>query len=188
MILNEMRISSTYYLIIDLEATCCDDGSFPRHEMEIIEIGAVVMHAKTFEIASEFQSFVKPVRNPRLTPFCRQLTTITQQQVDAAPGYTQVLHSMLEWLRAYEDFRFCSWGNYDKSQFEQDCRFHQVPYPLGGHTNLKAEFAKALRLKKRCGLGAALKKQGLEFEGTAHRGIDDARNIARVVRRVCCGQ
>jgi inhibitor of KinA sporulation pathway (predicted exonuclease) len=36
-----MRITNDYYLIIDLEATCSNVGEVPRHEMEIIEIGAV---------------------------------------------------------------------------------------------------------------------------------------------------
>jgi|GEM_PF-2638928 len=33
-------------------------------------------------------------------------------------------------------------------------------------------------------LASALKKIGLELEGTHHRGIDDARNIARIVQAV----
>ncbi|WP_293128313.1 hypothetical protein [Microcoleus sp. bin38.metabat.b11b12b14.051] len=31
-----------YYLVLDLEATCCDKGSIARNHMEIIEIGAVM--------------------------------------------------------------------------------------------------------------------------------------------------
>ena len=30
-----------HYLVIDLEATCCDRGTIEREESEIIEIGAV---------------------------------------------------------------------------------------------------------------------------------------------------
>jgi inhibitor of KinA sporulation pathway (predicted exonuclease) len=61
-----MRISNSYYLIIDLEATCSDDGTVPRQEMEIIEIGAVMQSSRTFEIESEFQTFVRPVRPSNL--------------------------------------------------------------------------------------------------------------------------
>ena len=50
----ETKISH-YYLIVDLEATCCDSGTIPRHEMEIIEIGAVMLNRATWEIDSEFQ-------------------------------------------------------------------------------------------------------------------------------------
>lgn len=58
-----MRIPNAYYLIVDVEATCTNEGAFPRNEMEIIEIGAVVQDAQAFEIVSEFQSFIKPVRH-----------------------------------------------------------------------------------------------------------------------------
>ena len=30
--------SCSYFLIIDLEATCSDDNSIPRHKMEIIDL------------------------------------------------------------------------------------------------------------------------------------------------------
>ena len=50
-----------YLLAIDLEATC-DATQLPIAEREIIEIGAVVLHADSYEIIDEFQSFVRPVK------------------------------------------------------------------------------------------------------------------------------
>ena len=60
---------SSYFLIVDLEATCSNDVSVPREEMEIIEIGAVMLNRSTWEIDSEYQKFIKPVRHPNLTKF-----------------------------------------------------------------------------------------------------------------------
>lgn len=180
-----MRIPNASYLIVDLEATCSNDGSVPRHEMEIIEIGAVLQNARTFEIESEFQTFVRPVRHPRLTPFCTELTSITQEQVDTAPLFPEALRAMKEWMEGFEDALFCSWGNYDRSQFLQDCEYHAVAYPFdSGHLNLKEEFSRALATGRRFGVGGALRRLGLQFEGMHHRGIDDARNIARIVKAV----
>ena len=48
----------------------------------------------------------------------------------------------------------------------------------------KTTVARALGRRKRFGLAEAVRRLGMEFEGSHHRGIDDARNIARVVRRV----
>lgn len=174
----------THSVIVDLEATCCDDNSFPRHEMEIIEIGAVAVESATGAAVSEFQSFVRPVRNRVLTDFCKSLTSISQQQVDGADEFPAVIKHLGTWLSALADYDFCSWGNYDRRQFEQDCEFHSVSYPFAGpHRNLKVEFAEALGLKKRLGVGQAVRKLGLEFDGTPHRGIDDARNIAAIYRQ-----
>jgi len=58
-----------HYLIVDLEATCCDQQSFPRDEMETIEIGAVILDSHTLDIVDEYNAFVKPVRHPQLTRF-----------------------------------------------------------------------------------------------------------------------
>lgn len=173
----------SYSIIVDLEATCCDQNSFPREEMEIVEIGAVRVLASTGEIESEFGAFVKPVRHPILTQFCKDLTTISQEDVQSADGYPQVLTAFSSWLEVYPDYEFCSWGDYDKKQFMQDCQYHGLAYPFSGlHRNLKAEFSTAMSSKKRFGLGGAIRKIGLEFEGIAHRGMDDARNIAKIYR------
>lgn len=70
-------IAPRFYLVIDLEATTSDDGSLPPEQMETIEIGAVLVDAQTLAVVDEYQSFVRPVRHPRLLPFCTKLTSIT---------------------------------------------------------------------------------------------------------------
>src|SRR5262245_5373568 len=153
-----MRIWNDYYLIVDVEATCSNDGTVPRHEMEIIEIGAVMQSSRTFEIGSEFQIFVRPVQHPRLTAFCTELTGIRQHQVADAPLFPLALEAMTTWMDAYEDALFCSWGDYDRNQFTQDCDYHRLGYPFySGHLNLKTEFSRALNLRKKYGLAEALR-------------------------------
>jgi inhibitor of KinA sporulation pathway (predicted exonuclease) len=183
-----MRIPNDYYLIVDLEATCSNDGSVPRQEMEIIEIGAVMQNTRTFEVESEFQIFIRPVRHPQLTSFCTELTSITQEQVDSAPSFREGIEALKEWMYPFGDTLFCSWGHYDRKQFHQDCDYHQVAYPFrSDHLNLKLAYSEATGQTKKPGLAEALKHLALEFEGTHHRGLDDARNIARIVRKVCIG-
>ncbi|MCB9641377.1 MAG: exonuclease domain-containing protein [Myxococcales bacterium] len=167
------------YVIVDFEATCCDDGSVPRHEMEIIEFGAVALDGDGPHILGEFQSFVCPSIHPYLTPFCTKLTSITQDMVDDAPNFPQVLKDFRAWLQTLEDPIFCSWGNYDRNQLRQDCTYHKQPFPFSWkHINIKEKFAQNVGLPKGVGLGQALRKVGLRFVGKAHRGIDDARNMA----------
>ena len=178
-------MSTRDYLVIDLEATCDDRGAVPKREMEIIEIGAVLVDGETFEPIAELQTFVRPVLHPTLTPFCRELTSITQAEVDAAPGFVDAIAQ----LRAFVDEHthglrplFCSWGAYDLHQFELDASRHRVGLPFGGeHLNVKQAFSDALGTRKRFGMAGALRQLGLELVGTHHRGIDDARNIARIL-------
>ncbi|MCC3505166.1 MAG: exonuclease domain-containing protein [Microcoleus sp. PH2017_19_SFW_U_A] len=154
-----------YYLVLDLEATCCDKGSIARNQMEIIEIGAVMVDSTTLTIVDEFQTFVKPVRHPILTEFCTALTSIAQTEVDRAPTYPEASAMLKNWLSGYPNGVFGSWGDYDRKQFKKDSNFHQLPFPIAyPHINLKA-----------------LELAALPLEGTHHRGIDDARNIAKLL-------
>lgn len=67
-------------------------------------------------------------------------------------------------------------------QLHQDCAFHQVPYPISAaHANVKRLMAERQQLSKKPGLGEAIRLAGMKFEGAHHRGIDDARNIARLL-------
>ena len=169
----------TTYIIVDFEATCCDQESISRNEMEIIEIGAVAVDKETLTPLGEFQSFIRPIRNPKLTAFCKDLTSIKQEMVDDAPEFVAVLSEFKAWLSQFNSPIFCSWGYYDKRQLLQDCKFHNVGYPFTAvHINIKEQFARNRGLKKAVGLGNALNMVQMKFKGTAHRGIDDARNMA----------
>jgi inhibitor of KinA sporulation pathway (predicted exonuclease) len=181
--MNKIQLENyDYFLVIDLEATCCDKKTIQRHEMEIIEIGAVMVDAKNLTAVSEFQTFIKPLRNPILTQFCQQLTSITQAEVDRAETYPNAIAHFKQWQFQYSNFIFGSWGDYDRKQFEQDSKFHKIPYPIASeHINLKHLFTVNQNLKKRSGMAQALELVGLNLMGTHHRGIDDARNIARLL-------
>jgi inhibitor of KinA sporulation pathway (predicted exonuclease) len=167
------------YVVFDLEATCWKEPR-PRELMEIIEIGAVMLASAAGPQVAEFARFVRPVAEPLLSAFCKELTSIRQEQVDAADAFPAVFRDFVAWAGGGE-FDLCSWGAYDVRQMRQDCRRHAVPFPDGfdRHINLKDEFARLFNVK-RCGMAAALRYAGLPLLGTHHRGIDDARNISRL--------
>ena len=169
-------------VVIDLEATCSDDGSVPRDEMEIIEIGAVITDAPDWLPLVEFQTLVRPQRHPELTPFCRELTGIEQSDVDTGPKFPEAMAALVDWLSAWPDAVFCSWGDFDRKQFRRDCEFHSVDYPLGErHINLKEAYAASFKLKRGRGLSWVLDQHELAFDGRPHRALDDTRNITRLL-------
>jgi len=182
------------YIIIDLEATCQDKGEFPKEEMETIEIGAVVL-GDGLEVVATYKNFIKPVRNPILTDFCKSLTGITQFDVDTAREFVEVFQEFSDWFKghgngndgfAFYNWRdtnptFCSWGMFDLYQFKRDCKYHNIDYTLSDeHINIKELYSKNQSRKKSYGLGKAIRKEDLEFEGNAHRALDDAKNMARI--------
>jgi 3'-5' exoribonuclease 1 len=169
-------------VVMDLEATCDDRGTVPKTEMEIIEIGAVLVDPRDFGSQGEFQSFIQPVRHRRLTEFCQKLTSIRQADVDAALHFPEVIATFKKWMYSRGATVFCSWGDYDRKQMQLDCQVHGVTYPMPGrHVNLKTLFSATRGISKKLGMAQALRQVGLEVQGIHHRGIDDARNIARLL-------
>lgn len=166
---------------MDLEASCWE-AAWVRHRMETIEIGAVRLDA-AFAVVDEYDAFVRPVAFPRLSSFCRKLTSITQEQVDAADTFPKAFARFLTWMGSGPS-RIVTWGAFDLGQFRMDCERHGMVFPerlAEGHVNLKTAFGKWKGLK-RVGMHEALELLGLPHVGHAHRGIDDARNIARIAQ------
>lgn len=168
-------------LVIDLEATCADDGSIMPEAMEIIELGAVWATPRG-EVISSLQRFVRPTERPTLTPFCRSLTHIQQAQIDAASSWPSVAEELAAFALQHKCQYWGSWGMYDARQIERETARHDLADPLAGlpHQNLKAAFAKRRKIKQ-VGMATALKIVGLTIEGQHHRALADAINIARLV-------
>jgi inhibitor of KinA sporulation pathway (predicted exonuclease) len=172
-------------LVVDLEATCWGDALHPREDMETIEFGAVLVSMSDLRPIDERWWFIKPRLHPRLSDYCTNLTSITQGQVDRGLPFEEVCKLIEEWLEPHrERLGWGSWGNYDKHQLQKDGRRLGMlsPLELYHHTNLKVAFTHRHQLgKPRPGMRQALKLCGQLLEGAHHRGIDDARNIARLL-------
>lgn len=179
-----LPVPSGNAVLLDFEATCSNGPGpvqVPRNEMEIIEIGAIAVD-ENLNTLSEFSRFVRPVRHPILSNFATELTTITQADVDGAETFYEVAADLALWAAENEISWWGSWGKYDRSQLTQDVQFHRVPDPLPQpHFNVKEAFTARQSIKRRLGLGGAVKLAGLQFEGTAHRAISDTRNIVRLL-------
>ena len=168
-------------LVIDLEATCANDGCIEPSAMEIIEVGAVWATPRG-EIQDVLQRFVRPVEHPCLTRYCTELTHIAQEQVNAAARWPIVAAELATFARLHPGQYWGSWGNYDARQIELEGIRHSVVSPLTGlmHINLEARFAKARRIKQ-VGMSTALQIVQLNLEGEHHRALSDARNIAHLL-------
>lgn len=177
-LINQYR----YLLIVDVEHTCTSDDSIPSSEKEIIEIGAVVVSGQNLQILDQFERLVRPVQHPVLSDFCTELTGIQQADVDAADNFSDVFEEFKSWLSGYDTYLFASWGSYDIVQIGLDCEYHNIdPLLLSATLNLKKAFAKAQKIKPQVGMKRAMQLAGITTEGSHHRGLDDARNIARLL-------
>ena len=170
-------------LVVDLEATCWEGEPPEGESSEIIEIGLCVLEVATGKRSAPEGILVRPERST-LSAYCQKLTTITPEMLAGAPSFGVACALLIE---QYDSPR-CTWasyGDYDRIKMMQQCEDWGVPYPFGrSHINVKNLFALQQGLKAEVGLQKATAMLGLPFEGTIHRGMDDAWNIAAVLNRV----
>ncbi len=170
-------------VVVDVEATCWKKGIFSRQK-ETIEIGAVQLVLNRAPSKwPEFQTFVRPRRYPRLSSFCRELTGITQEDVDAAPAFPEALRLLLDWLEPLEQLVLATWSRYDLWQLDLDLEAHGLPkltLPVLDVKKLAAGIVGGKSLEKTA-------QQLLPDESTAvsrHRAVADARRTARILHRL----
>jgi inhibitor of KinA sporulation pathway (predicted exonuclease) len=168
-------------LIIDLECTCWETEVPGNDErQDIIEIGACLFDFATGNIEDADGFIVRPLRST-VSPFCERLTTISQAMVDHGLDFPVAL-DLLRTRFQSEQRPWASWGNFDRICLQGQCRDYGLDYPMSSdHFNLKTLYALRQGLPKAIGLYPAVKRAGLVWEGQHHRGVDDARNTARLV-------
>jgi len=153
--------------------------------METIEIGLVVIDLETREIVDEFQRFVRSQINPILTDFCKKLTSIQQADVDSAGTYEELGQELGVFVARYPNAAWASWGDYDARQLERDAGFVACPSLLAGLQHFNArKWHKGLYDIQPKELRQTVESMGLVWQGTYHRGKDDARNVASITKEM----
>lgn len=184
-------MKNEYITIVDLEATCWEDKQFQRENSEIIEIGAILLKLNKenyLDIIKEFDIFVKPVKHPVLSDYCKKLTSISQSEVDNGMSLCEAF-GLLKKEMFFSDntILFGSWGKYDFNFIIEQCKANGIgiPFNVNKVINLKSLVASIKKWPKRgLGINTALKELKMEFEGIPHRGIDDVKNIRRILLEV----
>ena len=168
------------FIVFDLELTCWE-GDRAGRVQEIIEIGAYKIDPYG-HTRSTFSRFVKPILYPSLSPYCIQLTSIKPSDILQAKSFKEVVKSFLDWCELDgEEYHFIAWGAKDQEYLIADCKLHRLEYDWTlPYTDLKKQYQRIKKLYEPKGLKHATETEGLEFEGTQHRAIDDAFNLCQI--------
>ena len=169
-------------VVVDVEATCWKKGVFSRKK-ETIEIGAVLLLIDGATSKwPEFQTFVRPLRLPRLSSFCRELTGITQENVDAAPTFPEALTLFLKWSPSLERVVLATWSRYDVWQLDLDLEAHGLPKLEIPVLDVKKLAARLLGAKSFEQTARELAPDAVAMP--SHRGLADARRTALILSRL----
>jgi len=177
------------YVVLDFEATCNEPARI--EPQEIIELPLVIVDASTGSVRSEFRTYVQPLHHPKLTSFCTELTGIKQSMVSDAPAWGEAFRLAQAWLDEQltgEDGQvasclFVTCGDWDlQSMLLRQCKLSgdHVPQRFKKWLNIKNLFRSATGMQGG-GMKSMLEALGLELIGRHHSGLDDCRNIARIL-------
>ncbi|XP_035699288.1 ERI1 exoribonuclease 3-like [Branchiostoma floridae] len=176
-----------YFLVLDFEATC-DNKNDPRPQ-EIIEFPVLKVSGRTFETEATFHTYVTPDVHPQLTPFCTELTGIIQDMVDGQPSLTQTLKDFDTWmveqglLTPGVSSVFVTCGDWDlRKMLPSQCSYLNIPVPshFKQWINIKKSYSQVTGHWGKS-MMMMLRNLKLEHQGRHHSGIDDCRNIARIL-------
>ncbi len=171
-------------VVVDIEATCWENTVPAGMVHDIIEVGVCLLDIHTGEITDNRGILVTPERSV-VSPFCTELTTITQEMLDNEGISFKEACSILKKEYLTQSRAWASFGAYDQRQFTKQCTATGVRYPFGpSHINVKTLYALKQRLGHELGMAGALTQLDIPLEGTHHRGVDDAKNIAKILRWV----
>ncbi len=169
-------------VVVDVEATCWEGKTPEGMENDIIEIGICLLDVQAGEISDSKGIIVKPERSI-ISPFCTELTTKSQDFVDTKGISFKEACKILRIEYLSQKRPWASFGAYDLRQFQRQCSDMSVGYPFGlSQINVKTLFALKHKLSHEQGMAGALGILGIPLEGTHHRGVDDAFNIAKILR------
>jgi 3'-5' exoribonuclease 1 len=168
------------YIIYDLEATCWR-GRPPHGINEVIEIGAYKVN-EYGEVLGMFNKFIKPMLNPVLSEFCKSLTSISQDNVDKAKMYPNVIQEFQDFINIDDDnYQLCAWGKFDVQLLRVNSVLHKMEIDwLENNINVKDQYHRIKGEHKLSGLKNTIKTEGMEFTGIQHRAISDAENLAKI--------
>jgi len=185
--------SPTHFLVLDFEATCVEGATI--QPQEVIEFPCLLVRAADMVVEDQFHEYVRPVAHPTLSPFCTQLTGITQEMVQDRSAFPEVLGRFVGWYQGLglspATAAFLTCGQWDlATMLPNQCTYSGLAIPpmldvstSGQFVNIKLTFQAAMgRYAK--GIKDMQTHLGLAFQGRLHSGIDDCRNILLVAREL----
>ncbi|MDO5145383.1 MAG: 3'-5' exonuclease [Eubacteriales bacterium] len=182
-----------YYAFFDAEYTCYmeSDSSFDRsHSGEILSVG-VVLCDRNFRLVRTYYSPICPLYNKKLTRYCKKLTGLTQEEIDAAPSYSVVFQELCQLFQSYPVREIYTWGNDAHTILhDMDANHKSVPRKYRKIGIMMKDITKRLT-RKVFDRGMTLSLSDMKYicgmeHHTAHNALDDAMDLYRVAK--CCVQ
>ncbi|XP_042502010.1 uncharacterized exonuclease domain-containing protein At3g15140-like isoform X1 [Macadamia integrifolia] len=180
-----------YVLVLDLEG-----------KVEILEFPVIIIDAKTLDVVDFFHRFVRPsiMSEQRVNEYIEgKYGKIGVDRVwhDTAIPFKDVLQQFETWISHHclwerelggtlRQAAFVTCGNWDlKTKVPQQCKVSKVKLPqyFMEWINLKDIYLNFYH-RRATGMMTMMKELEIPLVGSHHLGIDDTKNISRVLQRM----
>ena len=177
-----------YYVILDLEWNNTYGRKTQSFINEIIEIGAVMLDEDLNEV-SRFSSLIRSQIGKKLRGSVKQLTHITNEDLDSGVPFTKVVSQFRRWIGTREN-TVITWGDGDIRVLIENCRYLNgieiVPF-LSNYADLQQVFQSVFNTppSRQAGLSAAAQILGVDEDAYSHhRALDDSLITAEIFRKI----
>ncbi len=156
---------------------------------DVISIGVVITNPEHEEL-DRFYSTVQLTRGHKLPPLITELTGLTNEELEDAPTYEDVMTELIAMIKKWQVGKICVWGG-DKNNFQRDFESRNLDKPLkravakfiSTFENIQKEVSLDITggldanlsladMKTICGLGGYV----------AHNALNDAEDMLECIR------
>lgn len=189
------------YGFLDFEMTCdgkqkdgkfIDDGRMRCSQREIISVGFVVCDDK-YNIKNKYSSFVKPVHITTITEYCKNLTGITQNNVDKGKKCNNAFRDVREMCNKYAVDYIFTFDSADKAAIKVSAKWNRKAqekvnnlYPiLEKIIDVRPEILKRIDCKNyRLSLLKIAEKLEIKIKGEHHNALNDAVLLYMICKKL----
>ena len=101
------------------------DSEFTTTKHEILSIGCVIYHTKTKKTYTFYRT-CKPVYEKKLSNRCKNITHLTQEEIDASQPFPLVLKEFQHFLKEHQAKYLVVWGNSDLPSFLTSIAYNKM--------------------------------------------------------------
>ncbi len=191
------------YGFLDIEMSCdghivngrfIDDGRMHFSKREIISVGFIVSDDK-YNIKNRYYSNVKPMINPVLSDYCKQLTGLSQEEVDKGKKCNNAIGDIRNLCSSYSVDYIFTYGNADKDILNLTCQKYRKKFNENvvniyvvrdKIVDVKPAILEGIGVKGKHSPGLESVREQLEIKkkGTLHNALDDAMILFKICREI----
>ena len=156
---------------------------------DVISVGVVITNPEHEEL-DRFYSTVQLTRGHKLPPLISELTGLTNEELEDAPTYEEVMTELIARIKKWQVGKICVWGG-DKNNFQRDFESRFLDKPLkrsvAKFINTFENIQKEVSLDVTGGLDANLSLADMKticgLGGyVAHNALNDAEDMLECIR------